>query len=69
MNWTAANRYGLPLTTQQKSRMQRLRYEQKTEGQRLDTIKKVWMRNIRAFNSCSNNCSNVSGVFNNCNRK
>ncbi len=41
MNRTEANRYGLPLSAEQESRMQHLRYEHKTEGQRLDSLKKV----------------------------
>jgi hypothetical protein len=41
MNRSEANRYGLPLSTQHESRMQHLRYEQKTEGHRLDVLKKA----------------------------
>ena len=48
MNRTEANRYGRPLMTQQESRMQHLRYEQKTEGQRLDTLKKVLQAKLHA---------------------
>ena len=48
MNRTEANRYGLPLSTRQESRMQHLRYEQKTEGQRLDTLKKVLQARLHA---------------------
>jgi hypothetical protein len=41
MNHIEINRYGLPSSKQQESRMQHLRYEQKAEGQRLDVLKKT----------------------------
>jgi hypothetical protein len=48
MNRTEANRYELPLSTQQESRMQHLRYEQKTEGPRLDVLKKALQAKLHA---------------------
>jgi hypothetical protein len=48
MNHIEANRYVLPLSKQHESRMQRLRFEQKTEGQRLDVLKRALQAKLYA---------------------
>jgi hypothetical protein len=48
MNRTEANRYELPLSKQHESRMQHLRYEQKSEGHRLVALKKILQAKLHA---------------------
>ncbi len=43
-----ANRYELPLSKRHESRMQHLRYEQKSEGHRLDVLKKILQAKLHA---------------------
>jgi hypothetical protein len=43
-----ASRYELPLSKQHESRMQHLRYEQKSEGHRLELLKKTLQAKLHA---------------------
>jgi hypothetical protein len=48
MNHIEANRYGLPLSKPHESRVQRLRFEQKAEGERLDILKRALQAKLYA---------------------